>query len=107
MAALGLPILGDRIYPNLLPQGGDKLDNPLRLLAESIAFRDPVNGMNRSFTSRQNCIANFPVEEKLYIGAGGILSRRQIRAIVRAIDRIETFGNVRDFMRVASGGRRG
>ncbi|TMK61820.1 MAG: MmgE/PrpD family protein [Actinobacteria bacterium] len=61
----------------------------------------------RSFTSRQSCIANFPVEEKLYIGAGGILSRRQIRAIVRAIDRIETFGNVRDFMRVASGGRRG
>jgi len=54
MAALGLPILGDRIYPNLLPPGGDKVDNPLRLLAESIAFRDPVTGENRSFASRQH-----------------------------------------------------
>ncbi|HSV46263.1 MAG TPA: pseudouridine synthase [Ramlibacter sp.] len=53
MAALGLPILGDRIYPSLLPQGTDKLDNPLRLLAQSIAFRDPVTGEQRCFTSRQ------------------------------------------------------
>ncbi|HSV34806.1 MAG TPA: pseudouridine synthase [Ramlibacter sp.] len=53
MAALGLPILGDRIYPDLLPQGGDEVDNPLRLLAESIAFRDPVTGESRSFSSRQ------------------------------------------------------
>ncbi len=53
MAALGLPILGDRIYPNLLAQGGDELDNPLRLLAESIAFRDPVTGEDRQFASRQ------------------------------------------------------
>ena len=69
MAALGLPILGDRIYPRLLPQGGDELDNPLRLLAESIAFRDPVTGENRSFSSRQqlhfpaavrDCLEKFP-----------------------------------------------
>jgi tRNA pseudouridine32 synthase/23S rRNA pseudouridine746 synthase len=53
MAALGLPILGDRIYPDLLPQGGDEADNPLRLLAESIAFRDPVTGEHRRFASRQ------------------------------------------------------
>ncbi|NPC58723.1 pseudouridine synthase [Caenimonas soli] len=53
MAALGLPILGDRIYPTLMPQGGDKIDDPLRLLAESIAFRDPVTGENRRFSSRQ------------------------------------------------------
>lgn len=59
MAALGLPILGDRIYPNLLPPGGDKVDNPLRLLAERIAFRDPVTGENRSFASRQHL--QFPV----------------------------------------------
>jgi tRNA pseudouridine32 synthase/23S rRNA pseudouridine746 synthase len=52
MAALGLPILGDRIYPSLLPQGGDDLGNPLRLLAQSIAFRDPVTGNERSFASR-------------------------------------------------------
>lgn len=59
MAALGLPILGDRIYPNLLPRGGDEVDNPLRLLAESIAFRDPVTGESRHFTSRRQL--HFPV----------------------------------------------
>jgi tRNA pseudouridine32 synthase/23S rRNA pseudouridine746 synthase len=53
MAALGLPILGDRIYPSLLPRGGDDIGNPLRLLAESIAFRDPVTGGKRSFCSGQ------------------------------------------------------
>lgn len=58
MAALGLPILGDRIYPDLLPQGGDEVGNPLRLLAESIAFRDPVMGTARSFSSRQ--LLHFP-----------------------------------------------
>ncbi len=52
MAALGLAILGDRIYPRLLPQGGDDLGNPLRLLAQSISFRDPVTGQARSFSSR-------------------------------------------------------
>ena len=52
MAALGLPILGDRIYPRLLPQGGDEAGNPLRLLAQCIAFRDPVTGQERSFASR-------------------------------------------------------
>jgi tRNA pseudouridine32 synthase/23S rRNA pseudouridine746 synthase len=52
MAALGLPILGDRIYPHLLPSGGDDTANPLRLLAESIAFRDPLSGEERRFTSR-------------------------------------------------------
>ena len=57
----------------------------------------------RKFTSRQDCIANFPAEEKLYTGANGILSRRKIRAIVRAVDRIESFASVRDFVRVASG----
>ena len=51
MMALGLPILGDRIYPALLPQGGDEAANPLRLLAESIAFRDPVTGRTRAFRS--------------------------------------------------------
>ncbi len=53
MAALGLPILGDRIYPTLLPQGGDEAGNPLRLLAQGIAFQDPVTGRQRSFASRQ------------------------------------------------------
>lgn len=59
----------------------------------------------RVFESRQECIADFPVAEKLEIGAEGILTRAQIRAIVRAVERIETFGDVRDFMRIACGSR--
>ncbi len=53
MAALGLPILGDRIYPRLLPHGGDDIGNPLRLLAQSVAFDDPITGEARAFSSRQ------------------------------------------------------
>ena len=53
MAALGLPILGDRIYPHLLGHGGDEPANPLRLLAASVAFRDPISGEERCFASRR------------------------------------------------------
>ncbi|TWO68759.1 pseudouridine synthase [Caenimonas sedimenti] len=53
MAALGLPILGDRIYPNLLGRGEDETTNPLRLLAASVAFRDPISGEERCFASRR------------------------------------------------------
>jgi tRNA pseudouridine32 synthase/23S rRNA pseudouridine746 synthase len=56
MAALGLPILGDRIYPNLLGPGTDEQANPLRLLAESIAFRDPASGEERHFVSRRQLL---------------------------------------------------
>lgn len=56
MAALGLPILGDRIYPSLLAHGIDDPANPLRLLAQSIAFRDPVTGRQRSFSSMQQLL---------------------------------------------------
>jgi tRNA pseudouridine32 synthase/23S rRNA pseudouridine746 synthase len=52
MAALGMPIVGDRIYPHLMTQGTDNVSDPLRLLAESITFRDPFTGKNRSFSSR-------------------------------------------------------
>jgi len=52
MAALGMPIVGDRIYPSLMPQGTDNVSDPLRLLAQSIAFRDPFTGEHRGFASR-------------------------------------------------------
>ncbi len=60
MAALGLPILGDRIYPQLLAPGGDEMGNPLRLLAQAIAFKDPWTGAQRSFRSSQEL--QFPPE---------------------------------------------
>lgn len=51
MAALGLPLWGDRIYPTLLPEGTDDWANPLRLLAREIAFTDPLTGGRRHYRS--------------------------------------------------------
>ncbi len=57
MAALGLPILGDRIYPQLLPaEAADApLDfrQPLQLLAREIGFTDPLSGQPRHFSSQR------------------------------------------------------
>ncbi|UVH58183.1 pseudouridine synthase [Variovorax paradoxus] len=49
--ALGMPIVNDPIYPVLLPEGADDFGKPLQLLAQSLAFLDPVTGDLRSFTS--------------------------------------------------------
>jgi tRNA pseudouridine32 synthase / 23S rRNA pseudouridine746 synthase len=51
LAALGLPILGDRIYPVLQPENTDDPANPLRLLARHIEFHDPLTGVLRRFES--------------------------------------------------------
>lgn len=50
-AALGMPIAGDRIYPNLLPASTDDPTRPLQLLAKSLAFADPITGCTRQFES--------------------------------------------------------
>ncbi len=52
MDALGLPIVGDGIYPVLTPEGTEDYANPLQLLAKSIAFTDPLSGDRRQFESR-------------------------------------------------------
>ncbi|MGV3741275.1 MAG: pseudouridine synthase [Burkholderiaceae bacterium] len=58
MAALGMPILNDRIYPVLLPDERTPEDmarqyrSPLQLLAKSLSFVDPVSGRRHSFESR-------------------------------------------------------
>lgn len=53
MAALGVPILGDGLYPMLSPEGHMDYANPLQLLAQSIAFTDPVTGQHRQFESQR------------------------------------------------------
>lgn len=54
MAALGIPIVNDRIYPNLLSEAaGDDYLKPLQLLAKEIAFDDPITGQSRRFSSQQ------------------------------------------------------
>ncbi|MEC3994678.1 pseudouridine synthase [Actinacidiphila sp. DG2A-62] len=45
MNALGLPLLGDPVYPELLPQAAaDDWTSPLQLLARVLEFTDPLTG---------------------------------------------------------------
>lgn len=56
MAALGIPILNDQIYPRYLSKAeivADDYSKPLQLLAEQISFTDPVTGQERCFESRR------------------------------------------------------
>lgn len=50
MASLGLPIVGDPLYPHLRNTPEDWAD-PLRLVARQLRFRDPVTGTLHDFTS--------------------------------------------------------
>ena len=50
MTALGLPILNDTLYPVMRDTGPDS-GAPLQLLSRSLAFRDPITGAMRTFTS--------------------------------------------------------
>jgi len=62
MSALALPIVGDRIYPQLLPQPAPDAvadwSQPLQLLAREFAFTDPISGERRRFTSRRRLQAS-------------------------------------------------
>jgi tRNA pseudouridine32 synthase/23S rRNA pseudouridine746 synthase len=51
MAALGAPIANDLIYPVLRTETEDH-GRPLKLLAKSLAFVDPLSGVDRRFESR-------------------------------------------------------
>ena len=51
MAALGLPLVGDGIYPVLTPESEPDFAQPLQLLAKAIAFMDPVIDQYRQFES--------------------------------------------------------
>ncbi|MFZ4551721.1 MAG: pseudouridine synthase [Aquabacterium sp.] len=56
MNALGIPILNDQIYPELLPalppDVPPDFSRPLQLLAKTLAFTDPITGQERHFESR-------------------------------------------------------
>lgn len=53
MAGLGFGILGDRSYPELLPEQEDDFDCPLQLLAKELRFTDPVTGRPMAFRSER------------------------------------------------------
>lgn len=57
LAALGLPIVGDRFYPRVLPADApDDPGRPLQLLARALRFTDPFTGEERAFESRRRLL---------------------------------------------------
>ncbi|RMO51123.1 Pseudouridine synthase [Pseudomonas syringae pv. aptata] len=51
MAALGAAICNDPFYPDVVKHPVDDYRNPLKLLASSLRFVDPLNGEQRHFES--------------------------------------------------------
>lgn len=51
LAALGLPILGDPLYPDVRDVPADDFSHALQLIAKTLAFTDPIAGERREFTS--------------------------------------------------------
>lgn len=51
MNSLGLPILGDPVYPRVTDPAPDDYRRPLQLLARVLAFTDPVTGAAHRFES--------------------------------------------------------
>ncbi|MDQ3919992.1 MAG: pseudouridine synthase [Acidobacteriota bacterium] len=52
LAALGAPIVNDRLYPDILNNDApEDYSAPLKLLARALAFRDPLTGRERYFES--------------------------------------------------------
>jgi tRNA pseudouridine32 synthase/23S rRNA pseudouridine746 synthase len=54
LAALGIPIVNDRLYPEVLAARAEDFSAPLKLLAKSLSFRDPVSGRERRFESEMS-----------------------------------------------------
>lgn len=54
MASLGVPILGDPLYPNVIDVPADDFSTPLQLLAQRLEFDDPITGSRREFVSRRS-----------------------------------------------------
>ncbi|MDT7508300.1 pseudouridine synthase [Bifidobacterium sp. H6bp22N] len=51
MNALGLPIVGDDLYPRIQTRAYDDFSRPLQLVARRLEFTDPLTGVERIFTS--------------------------------------------------------
>lgn len=53
MQGLGLPLLYDKYYPELQPKTTQDYSQPLQLLAQQLAFTDPVTGLQHHFHSER------------------------------------------------------
>ena len=56
MASLGLSIIGDPLYPHVVDVASGEFSTPLRLLAHSMVFTDPLNGRLRRFESGRRIV---------------------------------------------------
>jgi tRNA pseudouridine32 synthase / 23S rRNA pseudouridine746 synthase len=52
LAALGTPIINDRLYPSMNRSDRENFSSPLKLLAKSLSFQDPLTGQKHYFESR-------------------------------------------------------
>jgi len=51
LSALGIPIVNDKLYPEMSFVEDDDFSSPLQLLAKSVSFRDPLTERERYFES--------------------------------------------------------
>jgi tRNA pseudouridine32 synthase/23S rRNA pseudouridine746 synthase len=51
LAALEIPIINDKLYPAITPANDDDFSSPLKLLAKSLSFQDPLTGQQHYFES--------------------------------------------------------
>ena len=71
MASLGLPIMGDPLYPNVIDVPADDFSTPLQLLAQRVEFDDPVTGLRRAFVSGR-MLAGCPSPQAYPLGISGL-----------------------------------
>lgn len=77
LAALGFPLLGERYYPELEPEAPVDFARPLQLLAQRLAFRDPITGEGREFVSRRRLMRDFREDGQCEARARSSRSRRR------------------------------
>ncbi|WP_062203459.1 pseudouridine synthase [Demequina salsinemoris] len=51
MSDAGLPLVGDPLYPHVLPDDPADFSEPLRLVARRLRFTDPLDGAERDYAS--------------------------------------------------------
>jgi tRNA pseudouridine32 synthase/23S rRNA pseudouridine746 synthase len=51
LAALEIPIINDKLYPTVSTSSDDDFSSPLKLLAKSLSFTDPLSGRQHYFES--------------------------------------------------------
>lgn len=67
MLGLGIPIIGDPLYPVVSDVEVDNFSTPLQLLASEVSFEDPIDGARRRFES----VRSLPLRSEVAAGTAG------------------------------------